>query len=93
MTASPAYVTLIANTVATVTLDANFGSVSLLNRNGLDEVFFSTDGTTPTVAGNGFEVLPAGVGATATVRDAGTGAVTVVKLISAAATTVAVRGA
>lgn len=55
---------LTASTVATVTLDVGaFSSVEVLNVDGTAAIYFTTDGTTPTVAGNGCSVLPAAIGA------------------------------
>lgn len=89
------HITLVANTVSTVTLTDNSSSVEILSRNGLDEVFVSFDGTAapvnPTVAGNDFDVVPAAIGAALAIRRPGSAAI-VLKLISASATTVSVRG-
>lgn len=46
-------------------LPAGTRRVRIINVNGADEVYLSTNGTTPTVAGN-FRVLPASVGASRT---------------------------
>lgn len=89
MTASPAHVTLTANTVATVTLDANYSNVEVLNVDGAAPIYFTVDGTTPTVEGNGCNVLPAAISAL-TVW-AGT-QVDTIKLISAGTPKVSIRG-
>jgi hypothetical protein len=49
--------TLTAATVATVTLDADYANVEVRNR-GTDEIFFTVDGTDPTVEGADTEVVP-----------------------------------
>lgn len=91
------HLTLVASTPTTVTLDAaaNASTFEVLNRNGADEVFISYDGTAtpanPTVEGNDFDVVPAAGGAAVQLRRIGAGNI-VVKLISAAATKVSVRG-
>lgn len=89
------HLTLTANTVSTVTLTDNSSAVEIMNRNGLDEVFVSMDGSAtpanPTVAGNDFDIVPAAIGASLILRRPGTAAI-VVKLISTLATTVTVRG-
>lgn len=90
MAGSPQHTTLVANTVATITFDTNYGRVEVLNVDGVAEVYVSTDGTTPTVAGTGFEVLPAAIGwSEFTDRTNGN---TVVKLISAGTPKVSVKG-
>ena len=73
--------TLVANTADTVTIDrdANEIIVTALNTAGL--IYFTVDGTAPTVAGNNTYVVPNIVGASkrVTVPSAGD---TVVRLIS-----------
>jgi hypothetical protein len=84
--------TLVAATVTTVTFSADadtIDTVEVINRSGSAEIFFTVDGTTPTVAGNDCEILPAAVGAVE-VGVPGR-ASTVVKLISAGAPTYSVR--
>jgi hypothetical protein len=89
MTASPAHVTLVANTVTTVTLDQNFSSVEVLNVDGAAAIYFTVDGTTPTVEGNGTNVLPAAIGGLTLYAGNGTDTV---KLISAGTPKASVRG-
>ena len=91
------HITLTANTVATFTISgasANASGYEVLNRNGLDEVYVSHDGTAaptdPTVGGNDFDVIPAAVGAGIQARRASQSAITV-KVISASATKVTFR--
>lgn len=84
--------TLVANIVDTVTLDADYTAVEILNRDGSAEIFATTDGgPTPTVGGPGCDVLPAAIGAL-TVDASAFGAPTVVKLISAGTPTYTVKG-
>jgi hypothetical protein len=85
-----AHGTLTPNTVATVTLDSDFGSVEVLNRNGVAEIYFTVDGAVPTVGGADTEVLPAALGSV-DVASIASGP-TVVKLISTGAATYSVRG-
>lgn len=89
------HITLVASTVSTTTLTDNSSAVEILNRNGLGEVYVSHDGTNapanPTVGGNDFDVVPASTGAALTIRRTGSQPITV-KVISAVATTVSVRG-
>ena len=105
MTAGPLHATLVANTVTTLTLDLpdpapenlSFATpkkplVGVLNVNGAAEVYFTTDGTTPTVGGSGCHVLPATISAL-TVDDGTPGPTSVVKLISVGTPKVSVRAA
>ena len=91
------HLALTAGVVSTVTLSAaeNASRFEVMNRNGADEVYISHDGTVnptnPTVGGNDFDVVPAAVGAALTLRRVGSATATI-DLISAAATTVSVRG-
>ena len=75
------HATLVAATVYTVTLDGDYPKVEVLNRDGTAEIYFTVDGSTPTVGGAGTFVLPATIGTIEVpVRTSGA---TVVKLISA----------
>lgn len=84
---SPQHVTLVANTVATLSFPAST-KVEVVNVDGAAAVYFTTNGATPTVAGDGCYVVTAGVGAYVTV-DTGSGA-SPVSLISAGAPKVSV---
>lgn len=90
------HITLVANTAQTVTLDpaANSSRVEIMSRNGLDTIYVSYDGTAnpanPTVAGNDFDAVAAAIGAAIRFKRINNSNM-VVKLISAAATTVTVR--
>lgn len=84
------HITLTANTVATVTLDSDYDWIEVVNRDGAGEVFFTLDGTNPTVAGNGTLVLPATIGGVEIEYNRTTTAV--IKLISAGTPKVSVRG-
>lgn len=91
MAGSPQHSTLVASTVATFTFDSNYGRVEVMNVDGAAAVYVSTTGTNPTVAGTGFDVVPAAVGAAVELVDQTSGN-TVVKLISAGTPQVSVRG-
>ncbi len=82
--------TLVAATVATVNLTTNGSRIEVVNRSGTAEVYFTTDGSTPTVGGNDCHVLPAAIGAVE-VADDTAGANSVVKLISSGTPAVSVR--
>lgn len=86
------HITLTASTVATVTLDADYDNLEVVNVDGTAAVYFLVNPgvTNPTVAGAGTIVLPAAIGAIE-LQPTG-GAATVVKLISAGTPKVAVRG-
>lgn len=88
--ANPQHFTLVAATVKTFTLDADYGQVELTNVDGTAAVYFTTDGTAPAVAADGTEVLPAAIGRL-TVKPRTQGA-TVVKAISAGTPKISVRG-
>jgi len=84
------HVTLVANTVSTVTLDADYDNVEVVSVDGTAAVYFTVNGATPTVAGNGTVVLPAAIGAVS-LQPYGPELATI-KLISAGTPKVAVRG-
>lgn len=85
------HVTLTAATVATVTLDADFNNVEVVNVDGTAAVYFTLDGDDPTVAGDDTYVLPAAVGSVE-MPVHNWSAATSVKLISSGTPKVAVRG-
>lgn len=86
--------TLTANTVSTFDLGAAMYEVEVLSLDGSAVIYFTVDGSTPTVGGSGTYVIPAVVGerTVQTRRAVGRGATTVVKLISAGTPTVSVSG-
>ena len=86
-----AYGTLTASTIATVTLARDREWVEVLNRNGAAEIFFTVDGSNPTVAGAGTFCVPAIAGAAVKVA-APEAATTSVKLISSGIPTYGVLG-
>lgn len=93
---SAVHKTLVAATLDTVTLDADFQEVEVLNRSSTDTIYFCADGVggpssdgVPTVAGDNTEVAPPNSSATVRSR---VGAVTVVKLISSGTPAYSVRG-
>lgn len=55
--------TLAANTVTTVAINQNVGSLEVLIVANPAAIYFRTDGTNPTVGGDDCEVVPAAVGA------------------------------
>jgi len=88
-----AHATLGASTVDTVTLTATNGKLTLLNRSGAAEIYFtiSIDGTAPsppTVLGTDCFVLPAAIGS---VEIPVSGEPTIVKLISTGTPTYSVE--
>lgn len=78
--AKGAYATLAAATVDTVTFALDFDQVEVINRDGAAEIFFTVDGSAPTVGGANCFLLPASVGAA--IVGVPTNGPTVVKLIS-----------
>ncbi len=103
MAAGPLHATLVADTVTTLTLDladpkaevlsyaATPARLEVLNVDGAAAVYFTIDGTTPTVGGNGCHVLPAAINSVE-LSDTTAGSTTTVKLISAGTPRVSVRG-
>lgn len=90
MAGSPQHATLVATVVTTLTFDQDFAAVEVLNVDGASAVYFSVNGSTPTVAGTGFYCLPAAISSVEQLVPS-YGA-TVVKLISAGTPSVAVTG-
>lgn len=81
--------TLVADTVTTVTLAGNHGTVEILNRSTA-EIWFTLDSATdPTVGGANVWVLPAGA---ARELPSPSSAITQVRLISSAAAAYSVTG-
>jgi hypothetical protein len=89
MTASPAHGTLAADTVTTITFDEVYNQVEVLNVDGAAAIYVTADNTTPTVEGNGCNVLPAAIGGLVIASPT---TPTTVKLISAGTPKVSVRG-
>lgn len=69
--------------VTTVTLDAQYAKVEVLNRDATIEIFFTTDGTAPTVDGDNCYCVQAGHIIQVNVPTQGT---TVVKMIPSTGT-------
>lgn len=90
MAASPQHATLVASTVTTLTFNVDFNRVEVLNVDGAAEVYFTMDGTAPTVGGTGCHVLPAAIASCE--AEPTTSGATVVKLISSGTPKVSVRG-
>ena len=84
------HITLTASTVATVTLDADYNFVEVVNVDGAAAVYFTVDGATPTIAGAGTIVLPAAISGIEV--QPWTSGLTTIKLISSGTPKVAVRG-
>lgn len=74
--------TLVGSAVDTVTFTDDVDAVQVLNLSGTAAIYFTIDGTAPTVAGVNTYVLPAATGASLTVSIAPAGSITSVKLIS-----------
>lgn len=53
--------TLVAATVATVTLDQPYETITVFNRSGTAEIYFRLDGVNPTVAGDDCFIVPAAI--------------------------------
>lgn len=94
-------IALTAATVDTVTFPAYRSTVRVLNHTGSSAIYFTTDGSTPTVGGASTYVVPPVAGAEVTrptpqvsggTVAAGAPAATVVKLISAGTPTYSVVG-
>ena len=86
------HATLTAGTADTVTLDGDYTSVEIINRDGAAEIYVTVDtNVTPTVGGDNCDVLPAVIGAL-TLDASGYGTPTVVQLISAGAPAYTVKG-
>jgi hypothetical protein len=83
--------TLAANTVDTVTFGRDCDSVRVVAVNGLEAIYYTTDGSTPTVGGASTYWVPASAGATRSTSVTGASG-TVVKLISSAASSYSVEG-
>lgn len=82
--------TLVASTVDTVTFDRDCDEVEVLSLDGAAAIYFTVDGSTPTVGGANCDVVPATVAArTVAVPTSGD---TVVKLVSAGTPVYSVTG-
>lgn len=79
-----------AGTAETVNFSDNVQSVEVVNRTGTADIYFTIDGSTPTVGGDNTYVVPAALGAAQRIGSApGTD---VVKLISASTQAYSVVG-
>lgn len=86
--------TLAPSVVTTVTLDDNYSMVEVVNRGSAD-IFFTVDGSTPTVAGDNTYVVRANdddAWRVNTPHDNDAGSTTVVKLISSGSPDYSVLG-
>jgi hypothetical protein len=85
--------TLVAATVDTVTLSRVYGRVQVLNRGGASEIYWTTNGSNPTVGGDDCFVVASVVGASDTRANSQAQSNTcVVKLISSGTPTYSVVG-
>lgn len=76
----------------TVTLDKDYGEVEVVNRDGAGEIFFTLDGTTPTIGLAGTYMLPAAICSKRVTSVELASDATVVKLIASATTKYSVEG-
>lgn len=76
----------------TVTLDKDYDAVEVVNRDGAGAIYFTVDGSAPTIAGDGTYVIPAVIGARKVASVELAAAATVVKLIASAVTAYSVIG-
>lgn len=83
------HATLVASTVTTQTFTPSERNVEVTNVDGASAIYFTVDGSTPTVAGANCQVIPAAIQSLSVPRE-GTGTVTV-KLISSGTPKVSVR--
>jgi hypothetical protein len=74
--------TLGASTVDTVTIPSTCTHVEVLSIDGVDEIYFTVDGSTPTVSGAATFVVPAAIGSRTVRVLTHVAKTTVVKLIS-----------
>jgi hypothetical protein len=85
--------TATADTVDTITFSSSVYKVEVYG-DGTDALYFTTNGTAPTVGGNGTYFLPSGSAASRTVKATPTGGqTTVVKVISHGTTVYSVSAA
>jgi hypothetical protein len=59
-TGATTHPTLAAATVDVVTLNGDYQNVEVLNRDSAATIYFTVDGTTPGVAGDGTYIVPPG---------------------------------
>lgn len=76
----------------TVTLDRDYDAVEVVNRDGAGAIYFTIDGTTPTIGGDSTYVIPAVIGARVVPSVELASTATVVKLIASADTKYSVTG-
>lgn len=58
--------TLVASTVDTVTLSRTYARVQVINRGGTSEIYWTTNGTNPTVGGDDCYVVASPIGSSDT---------------------------
>lgn len=86
------HLTLAASVVDSITFSGNPKTVEVCNRDGAAAIYFTVDGSVPTVGGDDCFVVAAAAGAALSV-DASATAATVVKLISSGTPAYSVTGA
>lgn len=84
-------ITLVPSNADVVNFARDCAEVEVLNLNGAGIIYFTVDGSAPTVAGKHCHLVPAAAGAGKRVNVRGAG-LTTVKLISAAAASYSVEG-
>lgn len=65
------HATLTAGTVDTVTLTGGWGRVEVLNRTGTADIYFTTDGSTPSGGCDNCQIVPSGSSLNVPTSDAG----------------------
>ena len=92
--ASVQHATLVADTVTTLTFTETASpppaNIEVTNVTGTAAVYFTVDGTTPTVGGTNCQVIPAAIGSLAVSEESG-GSTFTVKLRSSGTPGVSVR--
>ena len=83
---------LTAASVDTVTLDHVTAKVEIINRSGTAEIYYTLDGTAPTVAGDDCYVVPAAISSAVRANPQVDQNQLVVKLISSGTPTYSVQG-
>ena len=83
--------TMVASTVDTVAFADDLDEITIISLDGAAEIYFTVDGSTPTVAGANTRVMPAALGEV-TLKDRRTGG-SIVKLISSGTPKVSVQKA
>lgn len=88
---SPQHATLVAATIAPVSIDLDFDLIEVMNVSGTATIYFTTDGTAPVALATGTFAVPAVAGAVVR-APAPQGNPTLVRLLSTGTPVVMVRG-